>query len=188
MSPRRRERRSLSFKRARGCQLRPTQVTASTPQTVSLISWWHEEQWQTRICVSVLSANGLMLAVCISSPHRHTGNSLKPGTRKRSNADLIPHRVGKPTRIRLALLCSCRLFKIAHLDRSDETPPQQNGCNYIADCAFDEITDRVALEAWLAAIIDVVQNSLSVWNQNLVGRPASVGGHREVRASPSNTI
>ncbi len=93
-----------------------------------------------------------MLPVCISTPHRHTGNSLKPGTRKRSNADMIPHRVGKSTRIRPALLCSSRLFKIAHLDRSYETPTKQNGRNYIADCAFDEITDPVALEARLAAI------------------------------------
>jgi len=77
--------------------------------------------------------------------------------------------VGKSTRIRPALLCSSRLFKIAHLDRSDETPPQQNRRNCIADRAFDEITDPVALEARLAAIVDVVENALSVWHQNLVG-------------------
>ena len=41
-----------------------------------------------RICVSVLSGNRLMLAVCISFPHRHRGNSVKPGTSKRSNADM----------------------------------------------------------------------------------------------------
>jgi hypothetical protein len=112
--------------------------------------------------VSVLCGTGLMLAVCISSPHRHTGNSLKPGTRKRSNADIIPHREGKSARIHPALLCISRLFKIAHLDRSDETPPQQNGCNYIADCAFDEITDPVALEVRLAAIVEFVENGLFV--------------------------
>ena len=121
--------------------------------------------------MSVLSGNGLMLAVCISSPHRHTGNSLKPGTCKRSNADMIPLRVGKSVRIRPALLCSSRLFKIAHLDRSDETPPQQNGCNYIADCAFDEITDPVALEARLAAIVDVVENGLFVSLASKFGLP-----------------
>jgi hypothetical protein len=63
-----------------------------------------------------------MLAVCISFPHRHTGHSVKPGTRKRSNADMIPHRKGKSARMRPALLCSSRLFKIAHLDRSDQNP------------------------------------------------------------------
>jgi hypothetical protein len=63
-----------------------------------------------------------MLAVCISFPHRHTGHSVKPGTLKRSNADMIPHRKGKSARIRPALLCSSRLFKIAHLDRSDQNP------------------------------------------------------------------
>ncbi|MGO9840662.1 MAG: hypothetical protein ACLPZF_05590 [Candidatus Acidiferrales bacterium] len=119
--------------------------------------------------MSVLSGNGLALAVCISSPHRHTGNSLKPGTRKRSNADMIPLRVGKSARIRPALLLQySRLFKIAHLRRSDETPPQQNGCNYIADCAFDGVTDSVALEARIAAIVDVAENgsfvSLASWS------------------------
>jgi hypothetical protein len=33
------------------------------------------------------------LAICISSPHRHVGNSVEPGTSRRSNADIVysPH-------------------------------------------------------------------------------------------------
>ena len=73
-----------------------------------------------------------MLAVCISFPHRHTGNSVKPGTSKGSNADMgyLIGRENPPANITVArarslarhpknspaLPCSSRLFKIAHLD------------------------------------------------------------------------
>ncbi len=109
-----------------------------------------------------------MLAVCISSLQRHTGNSLKPGTRKRSNADMIPHPEGNPPASALRSFAVAVCSKLLTWIAKDETPPQQNGCNYIADCAFDEITDPVALEARLAAIVDVAENgpfvSLASWS------------------------
>jgi hypothetical protein len=40
-----------------------------------------------RTCVWVLSGNGLMFATRIFFPHRHWGNSEKPGTINRSSAD-----------------------------------------------------------------------------------------------------
>jgi hypothetical protein len=86
-----------------------------------------------------------MLAVCISFPHRHTGHSVKPGTRKRSTADIryLTGRENPPASALRSLavaVCSKLLTWIARI----KTPPQQNGCNYIADCALEEITDPVA--------------------------------------------
>ena len=51
--------------------------------------------------MSVLSGN---LAVCISFPHRQTGNSVKPGTSKGSNADMgyLTGRENPPANIRAA--------------------------------------------------------------------------------------
>ena len=37
-----------------------------------------------------------MLAICISLPHRHSGNSVQPGTSKRSNADIGYLRLALP--------------------------------------------------------------------------------------------
>jgi len=56
--------------------------------------------------VSVLSSNGLMLAVCISFPHRHRGNSVKAGTSKRSNADkgYLTRRESPPANITVAVV------------------------------------------------------------------------------------
>jgi hypothetical protein len=73
---------------AYGRQLRRPQLSTSVPQTVSRISCWHVRQLYTRICVSLLSGNGSMLAICSSLPQRHLGNSAKPGTDDRSNADI----------------------------------------------------------------------------------------------------
>lgn len=42
-----------------------------------------------------------MLAICISLPHRHLGNSAKPGTDNRSNAD-IGHLIGSGNQVHAA--------------------------------------------------------------------------------------
>jgi ribose 5-phosphate isomerase A len=51
-----------------------------------------------------------------------------------------------------------------------------DGGNYIADCAIEEITDPVALEARLSAIVGVVESGLFVnlASRVVVGRPAGV--------------
>src|SRR5271154_2916734 len=40
------------------------------------------------MCASLLCGSGSTLAICISFPHRHSGNSVQPGTSKRSNKDI----------------------------------------------------------------------------------------------------
>jgi hypothetical protein len=40
-----------------------------------------------RICVSLGPGNESMFAMCIFFPHRHSGNSVEPDAKERSNAD-----------------------------------------------------------------------------------------------------
>jgi ribose 5-phosphate isomerase A len=69
-----------------------------------------------------------------------------------------------------ALGCAPRL-RVA-----DGRPFTTDGGNYIADCAFPEIPDPVALEARLASVVGVVESGLFIGLAStiVVGRPAGV--------------
>ena len=59
---------------------------------------------------------------------------------------------------------------------ADGRPFTTEGGNYIADCAFPEIPDPVALEARLASVVGVVESGLFIGLAStiVVGRPAGV--------------
>jgi hypothetical protein len=78
------------------------------------------------IFASLLSGSRSMLEICISFPHRQSGNLVQPGTNERSNADMEP-----PFREKISKALKKQLKKLV----SKKACPRRTGNRYNAyDC------------------------------------------------------
>ena len=160
---------------ARGCQLRPNSShCVDTPNSKPHLMVARGTMVDADMCVgSFRQWVGDACGVHIS-PHRHTGNSLKPGTRKRSNADMIPHRVGKSAASALrsfaVAVCSKLLTWIARMK-----PLHSKMAAIISPIA--PLTRSLIQSLWRRGLRPSLMSSrtasLSVWHQNWsADRPA----------------